>query len=193
MKHSPYKNIALLIITFSLVLFTSCDRGKNNPGYIYFPDMTYSRAYESFSPNPVFEGGHTMITPVEGTVPRDIIPYYLTNSVEDRVLAGKIYENPFQANETSLTRGHEMFVRFCVQCHGEKGDGKGILYTSGRYPFPPRSLLTDLVQEVPNGEIFHVITVGFGVMGAHGSQINPDDRWHIANYVQNVLSSDTIQ
>ena len=34
--------------------------------------------------------------------------------------------------------------------------------------------------------IFHVITYGAGLMGAHGSQVNPDERWKIARYVKSL-------
>ena len=39
-------------------------------------------------------------------------------------------------------------------------------------------------KEISEGHIFHVITYGKGLMGAHGSQVSPDDRWRIARYVK---------
>ena len=74
-----------------------------------------------------------------------------------------------------------------MNCHGENGDGKGFLFTSGKYPYPPASLINEKVKNVPDGEIFHVITVGWGIMGAHGPLIQPDDRWKIVLYIRNSL------
>jgi hypothetical protein len=40
------------------------------------------------------------------------------------------------------------------------------------------------MKTTPRGEIFHVISVGFGVMGAHGAQIKQVDRWKIIEYIK---------
>ena len=50
-----YNTIIAMIIAGFAISNTSCDRDNNSPGYTYFPDMTYSTAYESFSENPNFE------------------------------------------------------------------------------------------------------------------------------------------
>ncbi|MBL7970286.1 MAG: cytochrome c, partial [Prolixibacteraceae bacterium] len=106
---------------------------------------------------------------------------------EDRVKAGKELVNPLAANEQNLARGKQVFTVYCSTCHGDTGDGKGFLFTSKKYPFPPASLLSDKIRNNPEGEIYHVITVGFGVMPQHGSQVRPDDRWKVAMYIKNVL------
>ena len=104
-----------------------------------------------------------------------------------RVKAGLALVNPFTVNEKNLTRGKEVFSIFCINCHGEKGDGKGYLYTSKLYPYPPANLLSAKIRNNPIGEIYHVVTVGFGVMPQHGSQVRPEDRWKVAMYIKNVL------
>ncbi len=43
------------------------------------------------------------------------------------------------------------------------------------------------MKKAPDGEIFHVISVGWGIMGAHASQISQEDRWRITAYVKNRL------
>jgi len=48
------------------------------------------------------------------------------------------------------------------------------------------------MKAVPDGEIYHVITSGYGVMGAHGSQIIPDDRWKIVLYVKDILQTSAV-
>lgn len=62
---------------------------------------------------------------------------------------------------------------------GENADGKGYLHTSGKYMYPPARLIAPRVQEAPDGEVFHVITLGYNLMRAHGPQIQPEDRWKI--------------
>ena len=67
-----------------------------------------------------------------------------------------------------------------------KGDGH--LYTSKLFPAKPTSLVEAYVQNKPDGEIYYVITAGSisGLMGPHGSQIQPDDRWKIINYLRSI-------
>jgi mono/diheme cytochrome c family protein len=167
------------------ILISSCYRDKNHPGYVFLPDMDESRAYETYSENPNYEDGKTMQGPVEGTIARGEIPYPLTKEKEEDVItAGKTYFNPYKNSKEVLAEGKILYDRFCITCHGELGDGKGHLYTSRKFPFPPGNLLEEKHKQRPDGEIFHVITVGFGIMGAHGPQIKQDDRWKIVAYVR---------
>jgi hypothetical protein len=43
------------------------------------------------------------------------------------------------------------------------------------------------MKERPDGEIFHTITLGFGVMGPHGFMIRPEDRWKTILYIRKEL------
>ena len=172
-----------------MLAIVGCDRDNNDPGYTYMPDMTYSRAYESYSENPNFKNGMTMRIPPDGTVPRGYTPLPYTKDSVDRVKAGIELKNPFDFTSENQARGEVLFKRFCIHCHGPKGDGMGHLYTSKLYPFPPRSLINTRVCELPDGQIFHTITYGFGIMGAHGSMILPEDRWKIVLYIRNVLQA----
>jgi len=177
-------------LTFIIIAFTTCDKDRNHPGYSYFPDMANSRAYETYSVNPNFADSATARTPVLGTIPRGTIPYLLEKSDENRTLAGVSMQNPYKPKEGTLDRGKERYEIFCINCHGEKGDGKGYLVSSGRYPYQAANLLSDKMKKAPDGEIFHVISVGWGVMGAHASQVSQKDRWRIASYIKNMLQKE---
>lgn len=173
-----------LFILLSISGLFACDRTHNNPGYDYFPDMAYSKAYETYSANPVFADGKTLRVPVEGTVSREMIPYPYQKNDTDRLLAGRELINPLTASDENLKRGEVAYKRFCINCHGTMADGNGNLFTSGLYPFKPASLVNDKVKKIPDGEIYHVITVGQGVMMAYGGIVRPDDRWKILMYVR---------
>jgi mono/diheme cytochrome c family protein len=173
-----------LFILLSVSGLIACDRTHNDPGYDYFPDMAYSKAYETYSANPVFEDGKTLREPVEGTVSRGIIPYPYQKNDTDRLLAGKELVNPLTASNDNLKRGEVAYKRYCINCHGTLADGNGNLFTSGLYNFKPASLVNDKIKKVPDGEIYHVITVGQGVMMAYGGIVRPEDRWKIVMYVR---------
>jgi mono/diheme cytochrome c family protein len=175
------------LLIAGLLVFTSCDRTRNDKGYEYFPDMAHSLAHETWAENPVFPDGKTMQAPPEGTVPREMIPYPYPATPEGRDAAGIELSNPFEPSPELLARGKELYQVFCQQCHGELGDGKGSLFTSGKYVIPPSNLISEEYKQKPAGETYHVITRGWGVMGAHGAQIKPEDRWKIVSYVETIL------
>lgn len=190
------RNMKRLLIPAALtllVVFASCDRTRNQKGYEYFPDMAHSLAYETYTPNAVFTNGMTNQLPVAGTIPRGMIPYQYPATPEGRLQAGKELVSPFEPTPENLERGKAMFTRFCIGCHGEDGSGKGHLFTSGKFTVQPASLINERMTAAPIGEVYHVITMGFNTMGAHGPQIRPDDRWMIAMYVKNQLQKKTIQ
>ena len=183
--------IKLIFLALLSVILSDCNRDRNNPGWDYFPDMFYSTAYETFSKNPNFENGLTMRSPVAGTVPRGFIPFDYTIDPESRIKAGKELINPILPSEEVLLRGEELYSTFCIGCHGIRGEGDGNLYTSGLYPVKPRSLMSESARRLMDGEIFHSITLGFGSMGAHGSQVIPDDRWKLILYIRKLQGETT--
>lgn len=183
-----WANMAL--VSAAVILATgvsSCDRTRMDKGYEYFPDMSHGQAYQTYSENPATADGKTMREPVEGTIPRDIAPYPYTPDFEGRAQAGMHLNNPLDINEGILKEGEALYKVFCAQCHGTAGDGQGILFTSGKYIIPPTSLLDPRIVAQPSGETYHVITAGWGVMGAHGSLIRPDDRWKIIAFIEKVI------
>jgi len=180
---NKYK-IILFPILLSFII-AGCDRDRNDTGHAYFPDMAKSIAYETYSENNSFADGKTNQDPVEGTVPMNFIPYQY--KLADREIAGKELKNPFELNNANLSRGKYMYNTFCIGCHGRFGEGDGHLYSSGKYNYLPRSLVSETMMKAPVEEVYHVITHGYGLMGPHDGQILPDDRWKIVLYVQHEI------
>lgn len=177
----------LLIALVAVGLLSSCDHNRNNPGWQYADDMVKSPAYESYTATPNFSDGKTMHPTVEGTVPRGFMQYPFQKTDEDRVKAGVTFENPLEATTANMDRGKEVYRIYCSSCHGDNGDGQGFLYTSKKFPYPPANLLSEKVRTIPDGEIYHVISVGWGIMAEHGSMLKPDDRWKAVMYIRNEL------
>ena len=48
-----------------------------------------------------------------------------------------------------------------------------------------------IVVALNDGEIYHTLTVGYGIMGAHGGMIRPADRWKIILYIHENLQNQT--
>ncbi len=175
---------ATILLTFA---FGSCDYNRRTTGWEYFDDMVESDAYETYKPNSNFKDGKTMQPPVEGTIPRGMIPYAYEKTDEDRALAATTLVNPVELSNDNLKRGERMYGVYCINCHGDKGDGLGNLYVDKKYPLQPANLLSEKMMANPAADIYHVITVGHGIMSEHGSMIRPEDRWKIAMYIKEEL------
>ncbi|MFQ5334599.1 MAG: c-type cytochrome [Flavobacteriales bacterium] len=187
----PYFGRILPALLLAVIISQSaCIHDHKKPAYVYFPDMDVSDAYETYDPNPNFPDGKTAQSSVEGTIPREIVPYPYPKTPEGMELAGEKLKNPFEPNEKTLARGKAKYDIYCGICHGEKGNGEGLLYKSGKYPAEPASLVSKDIMERPDGELFHVITMGSAIMGAHAAQIRRADRWKIILYIKHVLQKD---
>jgi hypothetical protein len=175
-------------LVFILVIaFASCDKRSTERGHSFLPDMQESQAYDTYSENPNFEDSMTLREPVQGAIPREYVPYHLVKNDGDLKLAGEKFTMPLEYTESNLEKGKLQYERYCLSCHGEKGDGQGFLYTSKKYAFPPANLTLDKTVNRPDGEIYHIINVGINIMGAHASQISQNDRWRIVMYIREDL------
>jgi mono/diheme cytochrome c family protein len=94
-------------------------------------------------------------------------------------------------NQAILVEGKFLYDTYCDHCHGSKGDGEGKVATGVKIDGVEHSsyagvanLKGDAFKNISEGHIFHVITMGKGLMQSHGSQIGTEDRWKIARYVK---------
>ena len=129
-----------------------------------------------------FYADHRSARPIiAGTVARghlDADTYFYT---------GKIGSNdgdylPFPATQQVLERGQQRFNIYCAPCHGELGDGNGMIVQRG-YKQPP-SYHIERLRKAPIGYFFDVMTNGYGAMPDYSQQVPPADRWAIAAYIR---------
>ena len=177
------------IAALTAVLFSACDHNRNKPGYSYFNDMEASQAYETYSPNPNYVDGKTMTGPVEGTVAIHEYAFQFEKTPEDELKAASLI-NPMK-DVFDKEHAQTVYGQYCIICHGEKGDGQGFLFTSKKYPFPPANYHADRAMAKTDGQLFHNIRAGFGVMGAHGPQLSVDDSWQLVNYIRHLQAQKT--
>ena len=174
-------------LLFIALMVNGCDRGPNDTGWDFFPDMFYSPAYTTWSGNPVLDNEMTMQPPVEGTIPRNMVPFQYERTLEDQQRAGIELVNLLEYTAENIERGQKVYSVYCMNCHGEKGDGLGHLFTSGRYLVPPASLIDERAQSLPDGSIYHTISLGIGVMSEHASLVLPEERWKSIIYIRKEL------
>ena len=173
----------------SIIALQSCTSDPLSPGLEYMPDMYRGPAYETYGESPFSEQGSSL-KPVAGTIPRfndETLPYHenyaYPNTNEGYEAAGLGVVNPYPATELILEKGKKVYSNFCIHCHGEKGDGNGILVQRDKYAGVP-SYYSAALKDLPEGKMYHTIYYGKNMMGSHAAQINYAERWSVIRYVQ---------
>ena len=177
------------LVFFSGVAIISCDKSK--PGRAYMPDMAYSRAYETYSENPIFADHQTNRFPVAGTVARDqVLPFHIPKDLPGdtaNYVKAKSVPNPIPALDSAeMAEAERLYLIYCGICHGPKLDGNGPLWKDGTGPFTaaPKNLMDPAVVAMPDGQIFYSVTYGKNKMGSYASQLTSKQRWCVIHYVK---------
>ena len=88
------------------------------------------------------------------------------------------------ASPESLARGEEIYLRFCVVCHGPDGVGANAYIATYHPTLLAYNLSGEQVAAYSDPYIYAMIRVGRGLMPEVGSRITHFDRWHVVNYVR---------
>ncbi len=143
--------------------------------------MRFQPRYDPLEASTFFEDGHSARPLVEDTVARGQL--HLNDPMYSGRVDGKYAPDfPMPITRDVLERGQEQFNVFCAPCHGEVGDGQGIVVQRG-FKQPP-SFHQDRLRQVPPGYFFYVMTNGFGAMYSYNTRVSPEDRWAIAAYIR---------
>lgn len=190
MKRKYLNTLSKLVVIAAVISITSCkEEGGMAPEYM--PDMYRSPSLETYvdygelrgkQGNDSLRNRMSVGLPVEGTIPRGFTPYSYENSIEGYEAAGLNLTSPFPSTDESVKDGKELYGMFCVHCHGKTGQGDGILVEREKFPPLPIKFAPEL--ELPEGKMFHTITYGKGLMGAHASQLNQEERWKLIHYIK---------
>jgi hypothetical protein len=151
-------------------------------------EMYEQPRYEPLEPSSFFEDGNSSRPLVAGTVPRADVRGAPPQGVSEDVFYtgwdnGKLAETvPFPVDRAVLERGQERYRIFCVPCHAESGDGRGMIVRRGFNPPPP--YYSEELRKQPIGHFFNVMTRGYGTMYSYATRVPPRDRWAIAAYIR---------
>ncbi len=183
------KILSFTILGLGIAAMTfSCKKDyKRNPGRVYAPDMTYSRAYETYSENPNFANDATNRVPVKGAVARGTFGTPIFQEQDSlRVYA---LTNPLDITASDLEDGERYFNIYCAPCHGTGLDGNGPLYESGKYPLAPANLKSGAKAELSSGQYYYTILFGKNMMGSYASQLTEKQRWQVIAYIKDANGS----
>ena len=175
--------VSALLLSLGLAT-TACTHDGNDPGVEYAPEMYESIPYDPLSQthfNPVNSFGINERTPANGTVPRGKLNYFDHIPKDSVGIAERTLHNPYPYTKANLEEGKVLYTRICSHCHGEQGNGQGLVGL--KYKGVP-NYAADSYKKMNDGHIYHVIQWGRNRMMPHGSIVNPEERWKIAMYVR---------
>src|SRR5690349_2622401 len=141
------KNIWIIGI-LATALLVSC-KNKRSPGRAYMPDMTYSRAYESYAskPNNIKDDGFNYNSlPVAGTIARgDMLFIYPYKNDSVGYASAASVKNPLKADSMDMVEAQRLYLVNCGICHGANLDGNGPLFNGGNGPYTaaPKNFMAD--------------------------------------------------
>lgn len=162
----------------------ACNSGgmRRNPGKIYAPDMTYSRAYDAYTANPNFADSQTSRLPVAGTIAMGHeLPDHLT---EGDTNAYKTFTTAMRFNTQELAEGARLYNIYCGICHGTNLDGQGPLFTSGKFAAMPANFKDAKYLHMPVGTMYAAVKYGKNAMGSYASQLDVKQRWQVIAYIK---------
>lgn len=181
--NKPIINLMMMFLAGAVALaaLSGC-KDNSQPNVELIQDMMSSPAikpqeYDESAPN------HSgMRVPPEGTQPVGFVPYRYSTDIT----GAATNKNPLAGDysETVLKAGLKYFVTNCTVCHGESGEGGANMPVGEKMSLVPPSLLTAKIKAWTDGQIYHVITVGQGVMGPYASHIPQKYRWQVVNYIR---------
>jgi mono/diheme cytochrome c family protein len=98
----------------------------------------------------------------------------------------KARPNPVRFTEASVVRGRRIYFYQCAMCHGEKGDGKGVVAlmpTSCRSTLPDFTKV-DTLKDRTDGDLFAILGQGSDTMPGLAKVLEEKQRWDLINFLR---------
>ena len=188
---NKFRILGTAVITLAAsMVFTSC-HDKRSTGWEYAPNMYEHIAYDPDQKNPNFKDGKTAQVPPAGTIPVGFVRFDYPNTMDGYNLASTEVKNALALTSKNLEDGAKLFHVFCSPCHGDKGQGDGLVTTHDPGVKPPsystgNSSRGGAMKDLTDGKIYHTITYGVNAMGSYASQLSPEERWKVTMYVHHL-------
>ncbi|MGC1515858.1 MAG: cytochrome c [Maribacter sp.] len=176
---NSFNRIVFLLVLVGLVV--SCS-DKNSRNYQYMPNMYEPVGYETYGEADFLPNASEALYPPANTINRGWLPYEFENSPEGKELA-RLNTSPLDSinKEDNLANGGQLYTIYCAICHGDKGNGMGVLVQREKILGVPS--YDDAVRNINVGTTFHTLEYGLNSMGSYASQMNTKEMWQVSEYV----------
>jgi mono/diheme cytochrome c family protein len=144
--------------------------------------MLQQRRGDRYAPSNFFADGRAMRTPPPFSVAREQAAVGNREIETGRDANGYVKKLPLPIARPFLEQGHAAFERVCATCHGVLGDGISVVAEKMELRKPP-SLHEARIVDLPPGQVFEIISVGYGLMPSLGGLLDVDERWAVIAYL----------
>ena len=177
------RRIGLALLCASALFGSGCLRGctSSQPPIHVNPNMDNQPKARAQSESTFFYDGSSMRLPIAGTIARGQMPGPVEFET-GKDSTGVYVASPVGVSDAVLALGERQFAIYCTPCHGESGDGNGMLATRGGVPVA--DLFQQRLIDMPDGQIFETITNGLGLMQGYRYPLSTADRWAVVSYVR---------
>ncbi len=177
MKHTA---LCLVLLLTTLV---GCRGWTSSEAPIHLnPNMDTQIKYKPYRESNWFKDGRDMRPKVQGTVARGFLKedeHFYKARVSGQVATS--LPQQIVLDGEFLHKGEMQFNIRCAPCHGQAGEGNGLV--GRKLPVPPTPFHTDYMRGQPLGHYFDVITQGIRTMPSY-EFVSEENRWAIAAYIQ---------
>jgi mono/diheme cytochrome c family protein len=183
--------IKIVTVLVVIVALSSCqDKRSREVQYMADTDMYVPVSYETYGESTIGADSTSARLPVANTISRGNVPYDYPNSQNGYLAAKDSLLSPLKVmapldsirsvTKKNLDQGKYLYGIYCTACHGTTGNGQGPLVMNEKILGVPNYKDRDITE----GNIYHVLMYGKGIMGSHSSQLNATERWQIVHHVE---------
>jgi mono/diheme cytochrome c family protein len=97
--------------------------------------------------------------------------------------SAKAMKNPVPATPANLAAAKDNYVKNCVLCHGDKGDGQGLMGSS-LDPKPHDFTDPKSMSAETDGDLFWKMSEGRGAMLPMKDKLSETERWQLVRYIR---------
>jgi mono/diheme cytochrome c family protein len=184
--------VLTMLVLGVLVGCTGVESGQ--PPIVGIRNMYNQPRYDTQERKPFFADQRSMRPEVEGTVSREMVKGYHTETGLNAETKAYVQEIPpdvlvrFPNKEALLARGQDRYNIYCAPCHSLTGDGKGMVSRRaaalGATGLVAPSFHDDRLRHIPDGQLYATIRNGLRNMPSYAHNIPVQDRWAIVGYVR---------
>ena len=144
--------------------------------------MLQQRRGDRYGASSFFADGRVMRTPPPFSVAREQPAVGDQKMATGRDADGYAKKLPVPTTRALLDQGHAAFDRVCATCHGVLGDGVSVVAEKMDLRKPP-SLHEARIRDLAPGQIFEIVSVGYGLMPSLAALLDVDERWAVIAYL----------
>jgi mono/diheme cytochrome c family protein len=196
----PILGFILMTSVLALVPFAFIAKWRSShstePHFYIVPDMDFQVSRRPQSESSIFPDERASRTGVAGTVARGELKedeHFYRGLVDGQWAT--TFPEQIELSERTIERGEERFTIYCTPCHGQVGQGNGMIHVramtvgAGATGWVQPTNLIDVAAaqnptRQPHGQLFNSISNGIRTMPAYKSQISEEDRWAIVMYIR---------